>query len=125
MIAGDHPDTAISVARDLGIAGADETVITGAKLDDIDDEGLAHRVERARVYARVTAEHKLRIIKAWRAHEHIVAMTGDGVNDAPALRAADNDAIDASAGTWVPMPPDLKHSIRANSPVTMPLLLLK
>jgi Ca2+-transporting ATPase len=51
MIAGDHPDTAISVARDLGIAGADETVITGAKLDDIDDEGLAHRVERARVYA--------------------------------------------------------------------------
>jgi Ca2+-transporting ATPase len=101
MITGDHPDTAISVARDLGIAGADETVIIGAKLDDIDDEGLAHRVERARVYARVTAEHKLRIIKAWRAHEHIVAMTGDGVNDAPALRAADIGVAMGITGTDV------------------------
>jgi Ca2+-transporting ATPase len=89
MITGDHPDTAKAIAADLGILREGQRAVTGNELDRIADEELAAQVERLSVYARVTAAHKLRIIKAWRDRGQVVAMTGDGVNDAPAIKAAD------------------------------------
>jgi Ca2+-transporting ATPase len=87
MITGDHPGTARQVARRVGIAAADD-VVTGADLDRLDDAALAARLATAHVFARVVPEQKLRLVQAFRARGEIVAMTGDGVNDAPALRAA-------------------------------------
>jgi Ca2+-transporting ATPase len=88
MITGDHPDTARAIARELGILARGDTVLVGRELDGMDDQELARRVHSISVYARVTAAHKLRIVRAWKAGGAVVAMTGDGVNDAPALKEA-------------------------------------
>lgn len=91
MITGDHRDTAEAIAVRLGILekGQDDAVITGAELNELSDEQLAQQIENFSVYARVSPEHKVRIVKAWQKDGKVVAMTGDGVNDAPALKAAD------------------------------------
>ncbi len=87
MITGDYPATAISIARQAGLANVDE-VITGPELQAMSDEALAQRIARVQVFARVVPEQKLRLVNALKANREIVAMTGDGVNDAPALKAA-------------------------------------
>lgn len=93
MITGDHRDTAEAIALRLGIItpeeDADAAVITGAELDQMDDQEFAKKVTQYAVYARVAPEHKVRIVKAWQKYGKVVAMTGDGVNDAPALKSAD------------------------------------
>ncbi|MEI6238858.1 MAG: cation-translocating P-type ATPase [Planctomycetia bacterium] len=101
MITGDHPATAIAIARDIGLAGADDRVATGTDLDRWSDDELAAQADAITVYARVTAEHKLRIVRAWQRRGDVVAMTGDGVNDAPAIRAADIGIAMGLAGTDV------------------------
>ncbi len=101
MITGDHPGTALAVARELGIAGPEDTALSGVELDRMTDEALGKIVGRTPVYARVTAAHKLRIVKAWRASGAAVAMTGDGVNDAPALKGADIGIAMGRTGTEV------------------------
>jgi Ca2+-transporting ATPase len=102
MITGDHPATAQAIARELGILDAERPqAMSGRELDAVDDRGLAERVETTAVYARVTAEHKLRIIRAWRSRGGVVAMTGDGVNDAPAIKAADIGIAMGITGTDV------------------------
>ena len=87
MITGDHPRTALAVGRTLGLAR--DRAVTGAELEAADDDALDARVHEADVYARVAPEHKLRLVRALQAQGEVVAMTGDGVNDAPALRQAD------------------------------------
>lgn len=91
MITGDHRDTAQAIAKRLGILAAhqEDGVLTGAELNDISDEELARTVQNYSVYARVSPEHKVRIVKAWQANGKVVSMTGDGVNDAPSLKQAD------------------------------------
>ena len=89
MITGDHKDTAVAIAKELGIITDASEAITGAELDKISDEDFATRVTEYSVYARVQPEHKSRIVKAWRALGKVTAMTGDGVNDAPSIKAAD------------------------------------
>jgi Ca2+-transporting ATPase len=91
MITGDHKDTAAAIAARLGIIeeGQEDAVTTGAHLNDMTDEELAANVEQYSVYARVSPEHKVRIVSAWQSHDKVVAMTGDGVNDAPSLKQAD------------------------------------
>ncbi|UQZ37674.1 ATPase [Paenibacillus sp. PK3_47] len=89
MITGDHRDTAAAIAKRLGIIESDESVLTGRELDKISEEDFAGRVADYSVYARVSPEHKVRIVKAWKKKGKIVAMTGDGVNDAPALKSSD------------------------------------
>ncbi|MGE5227849.1 MAG: cation-translocating P-type ATPase [Planctomycetaceae bacterium] len=104
MITGDHPRTAARIAADLGIGGDGAEpvdVLSGAELDALDDHALAERVRSVSVYARVAPEHKLRIVDALKAGGAIVAMTGDGVNDAPALKAADIGVAMGIAGTDV------------------------
>ena len=88
MITGDHPRTAARIAADLGIVAADAAALTGFELDALDDAGFADAVRNTSVYARVSPAHKLRIVDALQADGNIVAMTGDGVNDAPALKSA-------------------------------------
>lgn len=101
MITGDHPDTAQAIARDLGILGEGQRAVIGKDLDQFDDRALADEVTRISVYARVTAAHKMRIIEAWRSRGQVVAMTGDGVNDAPAIQAADVGIAMGITGTDV------------------------
>lgn len=83
MITGDHPATARAIAEQLGLLVGKSRVLTGAELQDLSDEAFDQAIEEVSVYARVSAEHKLRIVKAWQKREQVVAMTGDGVNDAP------------------------------------------
>lgn len=89
MITGDQLDTAVAIGKDLGIIESSDDAVLGAALDDMSDEELLNKVKTYSVYARVQPEHKVRIVKAWRAHNMVTAMTGDGVNDAPAIKSAD------------------------------------
>ncbi len=89
MITGDHRDTAIAIAKQLGILENESQAITGAQLDKISDDELSKTIGNYRVYARVQPEHKVRIVNAWRKNGCITAMTGDGVNDAPSIKNAD------------------------------------
>ena len=101
MITGDHPRTAARIAADLGIVEAGAAALTGSELDALDDAGFAEAVRKTSVYARVSPAHKLRIVDALQADGNIVAMTGDGVNDAPALKAADIGVAMGVTGTEV------------------------
>jgi Ca2+-transporting ATPase len=89
MITGDHKDTAVAIAIELGIITNSDQAITGSGLDEISDDDLPNMIERYSVYARVQPEHKVRIVNAWKAKGKITAMTGDGVNDAPSIKNAD------------------------------------
>ena len=89
MITGDHKDTAVAIARELGIITDASQAITGAELDAISDDQLGEAVKKYSVYARVQPEHKVRIVNAWKANGAVTAMTGDGVNDAPSIKSAD------------------------------------
>lgn len=101
MITGDHKDTAFAIARDLGIVETREQCKTGADVDEMSEEELREAVKTVRVFARVSPENKVQIVKAFKANGHICAMTGDGVNDAPSLKAADIGIAMGITGTDV------------------------
>ena len=101
MITGDHRTTAEAIGKDIGLGDDLPEVLTGLELDAMSDAELRHAVLSTGVYARVSPTHKLRIIEAWRSHGQIVAMTGDGVNDAPALKSSDIGAAMGIVGTEV------------------------
>ena len=101
MITGDHKITAIAIAKKLGILENEDEALTGLELDQISDEQLIKDIRKYSVYARVSPEHKVRIVKAWQANGEVVAMTGDGVNDSPALKTSDIGCAMGKVGTEV------------------------
>lgn len=101
MITGDHPQTALAVARELGIGEEGGQALSGLELDRLSEETLSQRIQEISVYARVSAEHKLRIVRAWKTQGAVIAMTGDGVNDAPAIKGADIGIAMGRTGTEV------------------------
>jgi Ca2+-transporting ATPase len=101
MITGDHPTTALAVARELKLPGIENGVVVGVDLDEASEGELTTRVERTTVYARVAPKHKLQIVRALQSRGHVAAMTGDGVNDAPAVKAADIGVSMGRTGTDV------------------------
>ena len=101
MITGDHKVTAIAIAKKLGILKDESEALTGIELDKISDEQLTKDIRKYSVYARVSPEHKVRIVKAWQANGEVVAMTGDGVNDSPALKTSDIGCAMGKVGTEV------------------------
>jgi Ca2+-transporting ATPase len=101
MITGDHKNTAFAIAKELGIASNFDESITGAEIDELTDEALIQKIDQLRVFARVSPEHKVRIVKAFKAQGNIVSMTGDGVNDAPSLKNADIGVAMGITGTDV------------------------
>lgn len=101
MITGDHKNTAFAIAKQLGIADNVSQTISGSELDKMSDEDLISKIDNLRVFARVSPEHKVKIVKAFKANGNIVSMTGDGVNDAPSLRAADIGVAMGITGTDV------------------------
>lgn len=101
MITGDHVVTASAIAKEIGILNDFSEAVEGSAIDGLTDEQLVDFVKDKSVYARVTPEHKIRIVKAWQSNDKIVAMTGDGVNDAPALKQADVGVAMGITGTEV------------------------
>ena len=101
MITGDHKNTAVAIARSLGFFGENSIAMTGEELDKLTDEQLSEKVKETVVYARVSPEHKLRVVRAWKGHNEVVAMTGDGVNDAPAVKEANIGVAMGITGTDV------------------------
>ncbi len=101
MITGDHKNTAVAIAKALGFFNENSLALSGEELDRLNDEQLFKQVKSIAVYARVSPEHKLRVVRAWRKHGDIVAMTGDGVNDAPAVKEADIGVAMGITGTDV------------------------
>lgn len=101
MITGDHKNTAVAIAKELGIAESISQSITGSEIDELSDEDFADNINNYRVFARVSPEHKVKIVRAFKAHGNIVSMTGDGVNDAPSLKFADIGVAMGITGTDV------------------------
>jgi Ca2+-transporting ATPase len=101
MITGDHKNTAVAIAKELGIAASIDESLTGDEIDALSDEEFADQINRYRVFARVSPEHKVKIVKAFKAYGNIVSMTGDGVNDAPSLKYADIGVAMGITGTDV------------------------
>jgi Ca2+-transporting ATPase len=101
MITGDHKNTAVAIARELGFYGEDSLALTGEELDKLSEAEFEGEVQRTSVYARVSPEHKLRAVRGWRKRGEVVAMTGDGVNDAPAVKEADIGVAMGITGTDV------------------------
>lgn len=101
MITGDHVDTASAIAKEIGILNPGQLAISGSELEKMSDKELAQNIEKYSVYARVSPNDKIRIVKAWKSHGKIVSMTGDGVNDAPSLKAADIGCAMGITGTDV------------------------
>jgi Ca2+-transporting ATPase len=101
MITGDHINTAVAIATDLNILSKDELAITGKELDQMNDDEFLEKLEHIRVYARVSPENKVRIVDAWKKANKVVAMTGDGVNDAPSIKKADIGISMGITGTEV------------------------
>lgn len=101
MITGDHKDTAFAIGKDLGIATSINEAISGSELDKISEENFKNNINKYRIFARVSPEHKVKIVKAFKSNGNIVSMTGDGVNDAPSLKAADIGVAMGITGTDV------------------------
>ena len=101
MITGDHASTASSIGRELGLIEGNSVAMTGTEIDTVSDEELDARIEHVSVFARVAPEHKIRLVTALQRKGHIVAMTGDGVNDAPALKKSDIGVAMGITGTEV------------------------